>query len=411
MEQFFTFKPSIAKNMGITSKSSTWQNAQKLFNEKKYLDSFYETLNYIDPDLIKTYGNAAKTEFSFPQGSAVVIIKLIDDVIDITAPFVKIPPTKFLPIFRKCIELNYNVMTLPQIVIKDDYLVFKYKMPLETCEPYKFYSVLRDIAQNADKYDDEFIEKFGAQRVMEPLVTHYSDTELSDALQHCKLIANETLSYVSFYEGKRDFEAAYDSLYIGLNRLEYYCKPSGMLQSQVFDSLDALYNKNFDMVAKLKPGKQFLQKMESLTIDKFKESCFISYSLISIKRSANREFLQEWVNKYHYERIDSMLNKGDYLGSALSSGYALYTMLAGYKLDHNSTEAIEYALKHAEGKSWQEAAERLMEVIDFFADNEEDRYEATANVDMTDNSAYAEQMKAAMSGYQSALNSFMKMFN
>jgi len=410
MEQFFTFSATIAKNKGITSKSTLWKNAQKLFDEKKYLESFYETLNYIDPDLIKQYGNDNKTEFSFPQGSAVVIIKLIDGMIDIAAPFVKIPPSKYLPIFRKCIELNYNVMTLPQIVIKDDYLVFKYKMPLETCAPYKLYSVLRDIAQNADKYDDEFIEKFGAQRVIEPLITHYSDTELLNTLQISKSIASETLSYVNYYEGKRDFDGAFDALYIGLSRLDYYCQPSGLILTQKQDSVNALYNKNYDIVAKINPGKQFLQKIEAMSVDEFKKSCFISYSLISLKRSASREFIQDWINKHHYERIDSMFKKGDHLGSALSSAYALYAMLSVYKLDHNSSAAAEYALKQAAGKPWNEASEILMDVIDFFGSNEEEKYHEEEST-MANNNVNNEQMKEAMSSYKSVLGSFMKMFN
>jgi hypothetical protein len=107
MNNSISFNPSIKTGVGQISDISKWENAKQLFDKGKFVESFYETLNYLDENLIKNYGNKEKTEFNFPQGSAVVIVKLIDNKVEITAPFVKIPAKKFLPIFRKCTELNF----------------------------------------------------------------------------------------------------------------------------------------------------------------------------------------------------------------------------------------------------------------------------------------------------------------
>lgn len=412
MNNSISFNPSIKTDVAQINDLSKWENAKKLFDQGKFVESFYETLNYLDENLIKNYGNKEKTEFNFPQGSAVVIVKLVDNNVVITAPFVKIPEKKFLPIFRKCTELNFKVMTLPQIIIKDDYLVFQYSMPIETCEPYKLYDVLRDIAQNADKYDDEFVDKFGAERIMEPMVTHYDDKKLLEILQTFQSIAQETLEHINYFEGKRRMGNACDALYVGLKRLDYYCEPSGMVYKKMDDALAVMFDRNNDFVAKLKLGKQFLADAQKLDLTSFKDAVFMSYTLIPLKRNASRNYLEGWIENY-LEYTQELYNNEDYISSAYHALYTLYTMLANFKLETSSLKAIEYSLKKAANQEWRETADILIEVMDFFYQNQDEEFEmeeTEASGQAFDMNAYMAQMGSVMQNYQSMIGNLMKSF-
>lgn len=412
MNHSISFYPSIKTGAGQISDLRKWENAKQLFDKGKFFESFYETLNYLDENLIKNYGNKEKTEFNFPQGSAVVIVKLIDNKVEITAPFVKIPEKKFLPVFRKCTELNFKVMTLPQIVIKDNYLVFQYSMPVETCEPYKLYDVLRDIAQNADKYDDEFVEKFGAERIMEPMITHYDDKKLQEILETFQSIAKETLEHINYFEGKRRMGNACDALYVGLKRLDYYCEPSGMLYKKIDDALLIMFDRNNDLVAKLKTGKQFLSDVQKLNTANFKDGVFMPFSLIPLKRNASRNYLEGWMES-HLEDTQELYNNEDYISSTYHALYTLYTMLANFKLETSSLKAIEYSLKKAANQEWREAAGILIEVMDFFYQNQDEEFamdEAADTEQAFDMNAYIAQMGNVMQNYQSMIGNLMKSF-
>lgn len=413
MDNCITFTKTSATGLKKFSSPQHWDNAKKFFEDGNYVNSFYATLNYIDEDLITKYGNADKTEFTFPQGSAVVIVKLEDNQVKITAPFVKIPEKKFLPIFRKCTELNFKVMTLPQIVIQDNYLIFQYTMPIDLCEPYKLYDVLRDIAQNADKYDDEFVEKFGAERIMQPMISNYDNAKMADIVANCKAIAKETLAHIDYFEGKRRMRNACDALYVGLKRMDYYCEPSGMLYKKLDDALSAMFNRDNDWIAKLKQGKQFLASFETMTQDEIKEDVFVGFSLMPLKRNASRNFLEDYIENHLNETI-SLHNSADYIGSTYYGLYTLYSILANYNLEEHSKNAIEYSLKKAANQPWEDASDTLLEVMDFFFQNNEDEFEMDDDDQQEapafDMSALTGQMGDFMKNYQSMLGGFMQAF-
>lgn len=413
MNNSITFHKAVKGNTAQVSNPERWEKAKKLFDNGKYLESFYETLNYIDEHLISNYGNKEKTEFSFPQGSAVVIVKINNNIVEITAPFVRIPKTKYLPIFRRCTELNFKVMTLPQIVIKDDYLVFQYSMPIEMCEPYKLYDVLRDIAQNADKYDDEFVEKFGAERLIEPMITHFDNAKLTEILNNCKDIAKEALAHIQYFEGKRRMGNACDALYVGLKRIDYYCEPSGLFFKKLQDAINDMFDRNNDWIAKLKPGKQFLASIEKINIDEFKDAVFMGYSLIPLKRNASRAYLENWIESY-LEEAQNLYNNEDYISSTYYALYTLYSMLANFNMDENATKAIEYSLNKAAQKEWNEAAETLIAVLDFFYQNDSEEFDMEEELESTNNgfdmNAYMSQMGNFMQNYQSMIGNIMQSF-
>ena len=101
------------------------------------------------------------------------------DQLNITAPFLLLPEKGRIPLLRQVAALNLTELTLACISLQNDKLFFDFHCPVALCNPYKIYYVLEEICRIGDKYDDEFVTKFKAERIYEPKITPY-DNETVD---------------------------------------------------------------------------------------------------------------------------------------------------------------------------------------------------------------------------------------
>lgn len=410
MQHCISFAPTVQKSLESKNNITRWNESLDLFEAKEYHKSIIAFFDYLDENILKHYANESRTQITIPQGSAVVIVDINEDTISIKAPFVKLPADKQLPILRKCVEINFGTLVLPQIFLENDVLTFNYSMPVALCEPYKLYDILRDIAINADKYDDEFVSKFGAVRLMEPQLTHYPEQELAGIFEATKSIANEGLEYAVFFEGKRDQTLCADALFIAINRIKYYCNPTGVLNNKLTEAVDGFYGRTLDMPGKIKLMRSVLEAVKAITIDEVKDSININYQFISPKGNASRSYLKDWIVK-QYEDASSMYNKEHYSTATSYSLYTLYIILADFNIDENSRRAIEYTLKKAAGKPWQEAAALLMKCMDFFFHNNAEKLAMDAEeIAAEEKEGYMGTINNMVGQYKSALSNFMKGF-
>lgn len=415
MHNCLSFTPTIQTSLHSKNNINKWNEAIDSFEKQEYRKSFYAVFDYLDENILQHYANADKTEIVIPQGSAVVIIQVTDSEIKIKAPFVQLPADKQLPILRKCTEINFSSMALPQIFLENNLLTISYTMAAELCEPYKLYDVLRDIAINADKYDDEFVTKFGAIRIIEPQVTDYQPKEFADIVATSKSIASEALEYATYFEGKRDLVLAGDALFIGINRLKYYGSPTGMISNKFSEAISNFYNRGNDMNTKIKIMRAALEAVKNISDEDAKATFYIAYQLIPIKGNASRNYLKDWIDA-QYNDAESMFNKENYATATSYSLYTLYIILSDFNIDINSQQAIEYCLKYAAGKPWNEAAAILMKAMRFFYLNEEETIEmeqeeeVIESVDASTADNYMENINSMMSQYKSMIGNFMQSF-
>lgn len=355
---------SLYKELNI----SAWNSCVDNYEKENYQQSLVDFLNYLDPNIYEHYSNPEKTIFTIPHGSSIIILKVENNHLFIEAPFIKLPEAKFIPILRKCSEINFSYMTLPNIKLLDNEMKFVYDMPLELCNPWKIYDILQNVTFNADKYDDEFVTKFNAERMVEPMVTNYESDKLAEYLKVCKEIASERVENIQHFETKRNLNNAIDSIFIGISQIRLYCNPTGILLNKMDETIDTLYDRNINMIDKLKAGKVFFKFVEEIDMADFSDYCNITFNLISNKRNTNRTQLENWVEDYlgNSEEAYSVEN---YIESAFNSYYALYYALSYFNIESRDEKVILYGLKEAAQKDWQEAAEILIEVLDFFYQN------------------------------------------
>lgn len=412
MEKSIAFHSPITSNLYKEFNIPSWNSCVDNYEKGNYNQSFIDFLNYLDTNIYTQYSNTEKTVFTIPHGSSVIILKIEDNHLFIEAPFVKLPEAKFIPILRKSSEINFSYMTLPNIKLKDNVMKFLYDMPLELCNPWKIYDILRNITYNADKYDDEFITKFGAQRIIEPMISNYETEKLEEFLKVCNKIASDTIENIQYFESKRNLNNAVDSIFIGVNQIRIYCNPTGILLNKINDTIDVLYDRDNNMIDKIKAGRVFFKFVEEIKIEDFNEYCAIIFSLIPDKKNVNRNYLEKWIEN-HLENAQEAADAENYIGSAFYSYYALYYALSYFNIDSKDEKVMLYGLKESAGKDWEEASEILIDILDFFYQNTgedfvfESNDSTPENIDMED---YMKNIQESMGQYKNLISDFLSGF-
>ena len=139
MKQALTFTPPILSSTESKLNVEAFDASVEAFENHEYLKSFYALLDYINGDFRTKYGNVQGNEFHIPHGSIIVNIKLDEEKLSITAPFVALPEKGRIPLLRQVAGLNFNAMDLATIYLRDNRLSFEYSCPIQLINPYKIY--------------------------------------------------------------------------------------------------------------------------------------------------------------------------------------------------------------------------------------------------------------------------------
>ena len=98
MKQALTFTPPILSSTESKLNVEAFDASVEAFENHEYLKSFYALLDYINGDFRTKYGNVQGNEFHIPHGSIIVNIKLDEEKLSITAPFVALPEKGRIPV-------------------------------------------------------------------------------------------------------------------------------------------------------------------------------------------------------------------------------------------------------------------------------------------------------------------------
>ncbi len=338
---------------------SYWKTTVDAYQNKDYKASFYALLDYIDPQLRKKFGNADQTSFEVPHGSIVVTIKLVNDRIEVNAPFLQLPETNTIPVLRKIAELNFSPLNLSSIGLQENNLAFSFQCKLNTCEPYKMYDVLKEICQTGDKYDDYFTVKHKAKRLQEPKIVAYSSEQAEQAwMQTCAYI-DEAMEYATYFESKRWYEFSSEIVALALLKIEHYASPQGTIKNELEDAVDYLYGHGSTQ-DKINSCKKVLQKIkengkEAFIADLYKAEIFVPFK--STSTLADRQ--KTWEGRV--QTATEELNATNYMGATLTVLTTLYysSFYVNIPIDLNSF--INSMLEKASDKEWKEAAQILVD--------------------------------------------------
>ena len=339
-----------------------WDSVVELHENGKYKECLLRLFDYVDKDLVKRTGNADQTEFNVAHGSIVVNIKIDNEKVDVKVPFLRLPEKNTIPILRRVSEINFSPLNQANIVLDGNELSFKYSTPLHLCEPWKMYNVFREICINADNYDDEFIQKFGAIRISEPKVENFPDAKKEEIWKTYQSLITETKEFIAYFDGKRQDGFVWDSLLQLFLNIDYYIAPQGALRTDIEEVVAYMQNGNYSLHEKNEKGRTFFKKLQQISYDDLCSNLYISDIFIPIKYAASLDNVKETFSN-QFETAKKEMSNSDYMGASLSIRYIfLYEFYYSYA-PADVVETMTVALEKSSGKPWEEAAKILWPAI------------------------------------------------
>ncbi|MDR2291916.1 MAG: hypothetical protein LBE11_00385 [Prevotellaceae bacterium] len=396
MKQTLTFNLSTIYSTASKVNLDAWDRSLDAFDKREYHKSFKELLNYLDPEFQRKYGNSVGTEFNIPHGSIVVNIKLENEQIKITAPFLSVPEKNAIPLLRQVSGLNFNNLNLAQIVLSDGKLNFEYSCPVELINPWKMYYVLDEICFTGDKYDDEFVTKFGAERIYEPNITPY-DTKTVDAVYNTlQLSIKECLENVKYFETDRKYGYAWNIIATTLYKISYYAHPQGQLLNDLNKTIYEHDREDIPLPEIVERGKDFIQKLAAIPKDKLAEDLYYVETFIPPKRRSNLENIQKNFQKT-YEDVSAVIQNEDYLYVCVMITYKFYEMYYYNNLQDDINALVVDAMQRSSAQRLDVAAPILYKALEKIMNGE-----LTVISDFSD---YAAQIS---DGIKKMMSSFFK---
>lgn len=395
MKQTLTFIPSTIASTESKLNVEAFDVSVEAFENQEYLKSFYALLDYINGDFRTKYGNVQGNEFKIPHGSIIVTIKLDDEKLTITAPFVALPEKGRIPVLRQVAGLNFNAMDLAMISLKDNQLHFEYSCPIQLTNPYKIYYILEEICRTGDKYDDEFEAKFEAKRIYEPKVTPYDAATIDNIYAALQLSCKECLDAVKYFETSRKYGYIWNVIDTTLLKFMYFAHPQGQLLNDMQKAIREMDREDIPLPEVAAQGKAVVEHLQKMTKEELAEDLYFVETLIPGKRRSNLQNIQENFEDC-YKKVSGYLESGDNMSVCIMSVYKFYEMYYYNNLQEDVNRVVVKALEKASAQPWDKAApilyQAMEDIMEENLDDEDDEEDSgEGGFDMND---YMKNMQA-----------------
>lgn len=391
MKQTPIFTPPMITSTESKLNVEAFDASVEAFENHEYLKSFYSLLDYINSDFRTKYGNVQGNEFKIPHGSIIVHLKLNDEQLTITAPFVALPEKGRIPLLRQVAGLNFNAMDLAMIYLKDNQLYFEYSCPIQLINPYKIYYILEEICRTGDKYDDEFETKFGARRIYEPKVTPYDAESRNNIYNALQVSCKECLDAVKYFESSRKYGYIWNIIDTTLMKFMYFAQPQGQLLNDMQKAIRDMDREDIPLPEITAQGKVVIEKLQKMSPEELAGDLYFVETFIPAKRRSNLQNIQENFED-SYKKISAYMESGDYMTACIMMLYKFYELYYYNNLQEDVNKVVVKALKKTSAQPWEQAAPVLYEAMEAIMEDElDDDEEENNGIDMNE---YMKNMQA-----------------
>ncbi|MDE5612531.1 MAG: hypothetical protein K2I90_10995 [Odoribacter sp.] len=397
MKQNLTFIPPVIASTESKMNVEAFDVSVEAFENQEYLKSFYSLLDYINGEFRTRYGNVQGNEFHIPHGSIVVNIKLDNEKLSITAPFVSLPEKGRIPLLRQVAGLNFNAMDLSMIYLKDNQLSFEYTCPIQLINPYKIYYILEEICHTGDKYDDEFETKFGAKRIYEPKITPYATADIDRIYNALQVCCQECLDAVKYFEPARKYGYIWNIIDTTMMKFMYFAHPQGQLFNDMQKAISDMDRNDLPLPDITAQGKAVIEKLQQMPKEKLAENLYYVETFIPAKRRSNLQNIQENFEE-SYKKISHFMESEDYPTACIMMLYKFYEMYYYNNLQEDVNRVVADALQRSSAQPWEKAAPILYKAMEAIMEDELDEYDPDEDEEDTDNgldmNQYVQNMQA-----------------
>jgi hypothetical protein len=143
------------------AKTEAWNNAEKLFHEKNYTESYEAFLNYLKDDEVNNVSFSKSGDainFELLQGSKIIRGTIGSGKVIAEAEIAGYDKLS-VAFMRRLMEMNYTLF-YSRFAMKDNRIVIKSDSTIPAAPPRKLYFAWKELATRADKQDDLLTDDF-----------------------------------------------------------------------------------------------------------------------------------------------------------------------------------------------------------------------------------------------------------
>lgn len=333
-----------------------WEGVMKAWRNKDYKQTIYQLLNFLGVEY-----DEKDTVHIIPHGSINIFLEIDDEKLKITAPFISIEGSIQLPILRQILLINHDPLQLTRVILNENHLDFYFKSLLSHCDPYKIFDVLKEICIHADLYDDNFIRKYKASRIVAPQITYHSEDVQSKCISEFRKILEDTEATLQMLLQDRAHEYIWDNLVIMLLKIDFIISPGGHIKSDIEKGIVEMHS-NIELSEKINIGKRLLHQFKTLSDEQIKENLYSIKTFVPLKELISHESFKNQLQQIVLQ-VQREFQKKEYLAAYFTTLYQILFITYQYDLDEECMPFILQIFDELQGDIQQNKIQKIIQLL------------------------------------------------
>jgi len=227
-------------------KVNRWTDAENLFKEKKYPESFDAFFEYLRDDALDNVAherNERNGRFELYQGSKIVRGNYNEDQLQAEVTLARMPNPN-VPVMRRLLEMNFNLY-YSRYALEGERLCMRFDSDIETANPSKLYYGLKELSTKGDKQDDLLVQDFSTlQTIDTEHIIAIPNEEKETKYQWLQKWIGETLFYVKTLDADK-FSGGIAYVLLALAyRIDYLVVPEGKILHDLEKIVELYFKKD-----------------------------------------------------------------------------------------------------------------------------------------------------------------------
>lgn len=281
------------------AKEDIWNECDKLYNDKKYFESyklFFEYLNDDDISNVKCTTDNNILKFEFIQGSKEIRGFFDGKKITAISKIAEFEKSS-IPVFRQLLEVNFSLY-YSRFAITDNIIVLRFDSSVQDCNPEKLYFALRELSIKADRQGDIITTKFKMLKNIDGNILPLNDNEFSIYKKYLFKWVSDILKLTEPLN-KEKFSGGMSYLYLNtFYRIMYFLTP----HSSILNDIELLCwnyfnDKETSLLKHLDNMEILLKKLLVSSDELLRENFYRTQFTFGISPPASDENLKDTINK------------------------------------------------------------------------------------------------------------------
>ncbi|MFZ1328103.1 MAG: hypothetical protein WAW27_03685 [Chitinophagaceae bacterium] len=249
------------------AKVSRWSDADNLFKEKKYIESFDAFFEYLRDDSIQNVvyeRNGAEGRFHLFQGSKIVRGTFNNETLKAEVMLAKMSQPS-VPVMRRLLEMNFNLY-YSRFALDNDRLCMRFDSDIATASPSKLYYGLKELSTKADKQDDLLVQDFSMLEMTDSEhITAIPENEKVVKYEFLQKWIQQALDTISPLDADKFSGGIAYILLTLIYKIDYLIAPEGKLLYEL-EKITGIYFKKDErpVVEKNRDMVEAFRKMEAI---------------------------------------------------------------------------------------------------------------------------------------------------